>query len=198
MAGHVVVVASGETERRSLPHLASHLRTQGCSVDEVRIPPRNKLLNATVAEKLIKAVWYQDPDSAPQKIVLLVDVDTKSPDQVVGPLREQLAERLPDEINARLQYAYAQWHLEAWYFGDAVNLRGFLNRSLGSVDTSRPDEIRYPKHHLKNLLGRRCYTARVSEEIARALDPKTIALRSPSFKVFEQALLNGCTQRSGG
>ena len=196
MAGHVVVVASGETERRSLSHLASHLRKQGTLVDEVRIPPKNKMLNAAVAEKIIKAVWYEDTDSRPQKIVLLLDLDAKTPEQVVGRMREKLVGRLPEEINARLQYAYAQRHLEAWYFGDAVNLRKVLNRNLGRVDTSKPDEIGNPKLHLKNILGWRTYTSRVSEEIARALDSETIAHRSPSFRNFEQALLNGSAQRT--
>ena len=88
MADHVVVIASGETERRSLPHLVSHLQKQGTSVDDVRIPPRNKAL----------------------------DVD----DQV--------------------------------------------------------------------------YTARVSEQIARVLDAENIARRSPSFRGFLDALLNGVTR----
>ena len=114
VAGHVVVVASGETERRSLPHLVSHLQKQGTSVADVRIPPRNKALDAGVAEK----------------------------------------------------------------------------RDLGNVDDSRPDEIENPKLHLKNILGQ-VYTARVSEEISRALDAETIARRSPSFRCFMEALLNG-------
>ena len=107
MAGRVVVVASGETERRSLPHLVSHLQKQGTSVADVRIPPRNKALDAGVAEKIIKSIWYENP-----------------------------------------------------------------------------------KLHLKNILGQ-VYTARVSEEIARALDMETIARRSPSFRCFLEALCNG-------
>ena len=195
MAGHVVVVASGETERRSLPHLVSHLRTQGTSVDDVRIPPRNKALDAGVAEKIIKSIWYENVGEEPDKIVLLVDVDRKSPDRVVPPMREKLAPRLPDGIKQRVQYAYAQQHLEAWYFADAENLRGYLERDLGKVDGSRPDEIENPKQHLKNILDR-VYTARVSEEIVRALDAETIARRSPSFKGFLDALLNGVAHAS--
>ena len=63
-------------------------------------------------------------------------------------------------------------------------------RDLGNVDDSRPDEIENPKLHLKNILDQ-VYTARVSEEIARALDAETIARRSPSFRGFLAALLNG-------
>ena len=63
-------------------------------------------------------------------------------------------------------------------------------RDLGNVDDSRPDEIENPKLHLKNILGQ-VYTARVSEEISRALDAETIARRSPSFRCFMEALLNG-------
>ena len=41
------------------------------------------------------------------------------------------------------------------------------------------------------LLGERVYTARVSAEIAEGLDAKTIAERSPSFRMFVNALMNG-------
>ena len=91
----------------------------------------------------------------------------------------------------KVQYAYAQRHLEAWYFADGGNLRGYLKRDLGRVDDSRPDEIENPKLHLKNILDEQVYTARVSEEIARGPDAETIARRSPSFKDFPEALLNG-------
>lgn len=88
-------------------------------------------------------------------------------------------------------YAYAQWHLEAWYFADATNLRECLHRDLGSVDASKPDEIKNPKRHLMNLLLPHFYTSRVSEEIAGTLKPQTIEGRSPSFKRFVEAVKNG-------
>ena len=191
MAKNVIVVASGETERRSLRHLVEHLKRQGTSVSEVLIPPSTKALNAEMAEKLIKSAWYAI-NPTPDKIVLLVDVDVdgKSPKEVVASMRNRLADRLPAEIRAKVQYAYAQWHLEAWYFADAENLRTHLGRNLGSVDASKPDEIQNPKHHLRQLLNQP-YTARVSERIASRLDGQTIALRSPSFKGFLDAILNG-------
>ena len=128
--------------------------------------------------------------------MLLVDADGNDPDSIVLPLREKLTELIPEEIHVRVQYAWAQWHLEAWYFADATNLREYLSRNAGSVDTSKPDEIQNPKLHLKHLLPR-TYTARVSEEIARTLNPRTIAGRSPSFKGFVEAVLNGSDRGSG-
>ena len=190
MADHVVVIASGETERRSLPHLVSHLRKQGTSVDDVRIPPRNKALDVDVAEKIIRSIWYENLGEEPDKIVLLVDVDRKSPDQAVRPMSEELARRLPNEIEMKMQYAHAQRHLEAWYFADGGNLRSYLKRDLGRIDDSRPDEIENPKPHLRNILDQ-VYTARVSEEIASVLDAENISRRSPSFRGFLEALLNG-------
>ena len=190
VARNVIVLASGETERRSLPHLVAHLQKHGTVVGEVRTAP-NGALNRRVAEKLIKAAWYENIHSPPQKIVLLVDVDGKSPGEVVDSLREHLNSVLPRDVRMRLLYAYAQWHLEAWYFADAANLQGYLKRHLGSVDTSNPDEIQNPKLHLKQLLDPHVYTARVAEQIARALDAETISHTSPSFKGFVQALLNG-------
>ena len=60
-------------------------------------------------------------------------------------------------------------------------------RAPGQVDTSKPDEIDNPKLQLRHLLGERVYTARVSAEIAGTLDATTIALRSPSFRIFVEA-----------
>ena len=191
MAKHVIVIASGETERRALPHLVSHLGDEGVSMVEVRIPPGNRMLSFQMAEKLIKSAWYENADAPPDKLVILVDADGADPDEVLAPFKENLPGRLGGEIRATVLYAYAQWHLEAWYFADAANLRSYLGQAPGNVNTSRPDEIQNPKLHLKNVLGGRAYTARVSEEIARTLDARTIAQRSPSFGGFLEAVVNG-------
>ncbi len=144
-----------------------------------------------MAEKLIKAAWYENPSASPDKFVILVDLDGKAPDQVLEPFAEQLPGRLGGEITATVRYAHAQWHLEAWYFADNANIRGYLGGSPGHVDTSQPDEIQNPKLHLKNLLYSQLYTARVSEDIASTLDANTIAGRSPSFRGFLEAVMNG-------
>ena len=159
-------------------------------MEEVRIPPRNGVLGIRTAEKLIKAAWYERLGvCSPDKFVVLLDVDGKPPEKVLGPF-SALPERLGGKIEVAIRCAYAQWHLEAWYFADAANLRDYLGRAPG-VDTSKPDEMPNPKHHLKKLLGDRIYTARVSEEIARQLDASIIAGRSPSFKDFLDAVMNG-------
>lgn len=112
---------------------------------------------------------------------------------MLGGLQDELPRRLGQEVTATIKYAYAQQHLEAWNFADATNLRGYLGHAPGHVDTSRPDEIENPKNHLKNVLDDRVYTARVSEEIARTLDPQVIAERSPSFRGFLEAVKNGAS-----
>lgn len=191
MSKRVVVLASGETERRALPHLVSHLRETGITV-EVRIPPRHRALRVDVVERIIKAAWFASIHDPPTKFVVLVDVDrAATPDEVVSPLREELSQRLSN-VEATLLFAYAQQHLEAWYFADAENLRQWLGgRSLGRVDTSTPEAIEDPKRHLSNLLGNRVYTARTSEDIARTLDPQIIEQRSPSFRALVEAVRNG-------
>ena len=156
----------------------------------MRIPGRNRALDVGIAEKLIKSAWYENPDAPPDKFVLLVDLDGEDPGAMLRPFRERLPQRL-GEIKADLLYAYAQWHLEAWYFADVGNLREHLGRAPGHVDTARPDEIPNPKQRLKNLLGGRTYTAGVSEEIAKSLDAAVIAGRSPSFRSFLDAVANG-------
>lgn len=189
MPKRVIVIASGETERRALPHLLSHLRDEGIVLADVRIPSRNRGLRVKIVEKIIKSAWYESP---PDKFVLLVDADGKDPSATLAPFENDLPERLPPEVRPKLQYAYAQRHLEAWYFADSQNLKEYLRgKAIRSVDASKPDEIQNPKQHLKNLLERSTYTALISEEIARTLDARTIAQRSPSFDGFLSAVRNG-------
>ena len=192
MAKHVIVIASGETERSALPHLLSHLRDDDIEVS-ISIPPRNGKLTVQMAERLIKSAQFAG--APPDKFVVLVDLDGKEPDEELRPFREDLPGNLRDLMAGRIQFTYAQWHLESWYFGDAQNLRRYLGgTALGNVDTSQPDEIHNPKLHLKHLLGR-SYTARVSEEISMVLDPHTIAQRSRSFGLFLEAVRNGASSQ---
>ncbi len=190
MAKRVVVIASGETERRALPHLVKHPELTDIEVTEVRIPPRNRALKPEVVENLIRAAWFSNLHQPPDKFVVLVDADRHEPTKVLAPFEEVLPRKL-DDISAQVIFTYAQQHLEAWYFGDAERLKEHLSRPLGAVDTSSPDEIDNPKLHLKHLLAGRVYTSRVSEEIARRLDSESISQRSPSFRRFVKAVLNG-------
>lgn len=161
----------------------------------MRIPPRNLPLTPEMAEKLIKASWFANPQVPPDKFVVLLDTDRKSPESVLKPFEEALSNRIVS-IGANVLYAYAQKHLEAWYFADANGLRAHLGRALGSIDPSQPDEIDSPKLHLRNLLDSRVYTARVSENIAQTLEPEKIAQRSPSFRGFINAIINGAAPNS--
>ena len=189
MSKNVVVIASGETERRALPHLLEHLHGHDI---RIRIPPRNRALNLKTAFSLIQASLYDYSDRSPDKYVILVDTDGKEPDEVLASFKEELPNRLGSQFGPSVQYAYAQWHLEAWYFADATKLRDYLGgRALGSVDTSQPDKIQNPKLHLKNLLRDSFYTARTSEEIAKTLNAETVSGRSPSFRGFLDAVKNG-------
>lgn len=142
--------------------------------------------------KMIHAVWWERSGTPPDKIVVLVDTDRKPPEDALDELKEMLPKRLRPEMRRAIEYAYAQRHLEAWFFADADALRKVLGISLGGVDYSRPDEMENPKLHLRQLLGDdRDYTSRVSGEIAAALDPGVIERKSPSFRGFLAAVRNG-------
>ncbi len=190
MVKRVLVIASGPTELMALPHLLAHLSAEGIAV-EVRIPDRNrKLLPSTVAP-IIRDSLYDFAQAPPDKYVVLVDTDGKTGEEALRPMREGLRNAGVERLAPDLLYAYAQWHLEAWYFADARNLRGYLRRDVGNVDPNQPDRIENPKHHLMQLLGEKTYTAAVSEEIAEALNVDTIAQRSPSFAGFLATVRNG-------
>lgn len=176
----VVVIASGATERRAPPILFGPLGGEGIDAGEVRIPPRHGDLTVEVVEKLIRTVWYQRSDARPAKVVVLVDTDRKTPEDALADLRGRLPDRLTEEMARSVQSAYAQQHLESWFFADAEGLRTCLGGALHKVDASLPDEIENPKRHLKRLLRSRLYTSRVSGEIARELDRKVVEERSRS------------------
>jgi hypothetical protein len=193
MSKNVVVIVSGETDRRSVPLLCRQFFQQAESF-EVRKPPGNAALTPEQATRLIKSAWYElrGRGSAPNKFVVLVDTDGGDPTQVAKPFEEAVA-KLVDIPPPKL-VATAVRHLEAWFFAHAEELREFLGRDLGSVDSSRPDEIDNPKLHLMNLLRSRSriYTAPVAERIATRLDQHTIEGRSRSFAGFLGKLKNGC------
>ncbi|HSN99871.1 MAG TPA: DUF4276 family protein [Candidatus Nanopelagicales bacterium] len=194
MAKRVIVIASGETERKALPHLLAHLREEGIQVtaDDIRTPPRSGLITGEMACKLILSAWnetrWSDP---PSKFVVLQDADARDPRAIVEQLTQDLGRTRAQEVPVPILIAAAKWHLEAWFFADAAGLRAHLGRDLGSIDPSRPDEIINPKLHLKQILAGTTYTARVAEEIARKLSPERARSRSPSFAHFEQCVRNG-------
>ncbi len=191
MQKYVVVIASGSTEQRALPHLTAQLRDDGIHVD-VRFPPKHRDITAQEAYKIIQSVRYDTP--APDKYIVLKDTDNKQPEEVLQPIRSVLSRLLGEQFEPGVLCAFAQWHLEAWFFADAVGLRKYLDgHALGSVDTSQPDHIENPKEHLKNLLPGRIYTALTSEAIAKNLNAHNIAQRSPSFANFLAAVRNGGT-----
>lgn len=189
LGARVLIVASGETERRALPRLLVHLPL---SVD-VRIPPRGDL-TVQQAVRILRAAWWEGygRGEPPDKAVVLVDADARDPTEKEAdfdPLHSQLR-----ELDIPIRVTAAKWHLEAWFFADLVGLRQWLGgKSPGRV-ASPPDEIESPKHRLRNLLSEP-YTSRLAEDIASALSPATIRDRSPSFAKFEVAVKNGADPR---
>ena len=175
MAKKIVVIVSGETDRRSIPRLCRDAFEQA-EWFEVRKPPGNAALTPEQAKKLIKAAWYEmcGRGRAPDKFVMLIDANNHEPLEAARPF-EEMAAHLADVTAPKLVTAAVR-HLEAWFFGHSEKLREFLGRDLGNIDASRPDEIDNPKLHLTHLLrsGSRVYTASVAEQIASQVDPAVI------------------------
>jgi hypothetical protein len=190
MGRDVLVVASGETERRSLPHLLKHLiGAELRKLVDVRISPHGRL-TVPVAEKIVRAAWweYQGSQVPIDKVVVLADADVKTLEETLRAF-DDLERRLAD-LPFSVRVAAAKWHLEAWFFADAEGLRAWLGgRSLGRIQ-GMPDAIPSPKVRLCNLIAE-TYTSRVAESIASALSPEVIRQASPSFAGFEAAVKNG-------
>ena len=122
--------------------------------------------------------------------MILLDADGRDPNERLEPLQRRIGRSL-DDLDLKVLYAYAQWHLEAWFFADQSGLRGYLGKNLGNVDASQPDCIRNPKLHLKGLLEGRLYTAELAERISRDLDATSITAKSGSFARFVDVVRNG-------
>lgn len=190
MAKRVLVIASGPTEQSALPKLLEHLKSEYIEVD-IRIPSGHRQLRPNVICPIIISSQYDSDEGPPNKCVILVDTDGKSPEEAIDPIRQGLLRTQLYRTFDNVKFAYAQWHLEAWYFADAANLRGYLHRDMGSINPNEPDQIQNPKQHLRQLLGDLTYTAQVSEEIAARLNPSTIAQHSSSFRIFLETIRNG-------
>ena len=190
MTKRVLIIASGPTERSALPKLLEHLKSENIEVD-IRIPSGHRQLRPNVVYPIIISSQYDSDEGPPDKCVILVDTDGKSPEEAIGPIQQGLQRTQLSRTAQNVKFAYAQWHLEAWYFADAANLREYLRRDVGNVNPNEPDQIQNPKHHLRQLLGDSIYTAQVSEEIAARLNPSTIAQRSSSFRTFLETIRNG-------
>ena len=190
MAKRVLVIASGPTEQSALPKLLEHLKSENIEVD-IRIPAGHRQLRPSVVCPIIISSQYDSEEGPPDKCVILVDTDGKSPEEAISPIQQGLQRTQLSRTFRSIKFAYAQWHLEAWYFADAVNLSAYLGRDMGNVNSNAPDQMQNPKHHLQQLLGDLTYTAQVSAQIAASLDSRTIAQRSPSFSNFLEAIRNG-------
>lgn len=190
MPKRVLIIASGPTEQSALPILLEHLKSENIEID-IRIPPGHRQLRPNVVYPIIISSQYDSDEGPPNKCVILVDTDGKSPEESINPIQQGLLRTQLSRTFDNVKFAYAQWHLEAWYFADAANLRGYLRRDVGNINPNEPDQIQNPKHHLRQLLGDSTYTAQVSEEIAARLNPSTIAQHSSSFRIFLETIRNG-------
>ena len=190
MRKRVLIIASGPTEQNALPKLLEHLKPENIDID-IRIPSGHRQLRPDVVCPIVISSQFDSDEGPPDKCVILVDTDGKSPDEAIGPIRRGLQRTQILRSFQNIKFAYAQWHLEAWFFADAANLRDYLRRDVGNVNPSEPDQIQNPKHHLRQLLGDAIYTAQVSEEIAARLNPSTISQRSSSFRMFLETIRNG-------
>jgi hypothetical protein len=190
MGRDVVVVASGDTERRSLPHLLKHLLGAELSRPvDIRVSPHG-LLTMSIAERIVKATWWerQGRGVPTDKVVVLVDADARAPDEKLLEFRE-LPRRLAD-LPLTVKVAVAKWHLEAWFFADVEGLRtGLGGRAPGAISEA-PDDLPYPKKRLRDLLDTP-YTPRIAEQIAAGLSADVVRARSGSFAQFEAAVKNG-------
>ncbi|MCC6552749.1 MAG: DUF4276 family protein [Polyangiaceae bacterium] len=191
MGKRVVIIASGETERRALPHLLSHMAAEGIDIVwPIRTPPSGRI-TGEIAYKIIVSAWRElEWITPPDKFIVLVDADGKDPAAVVEAIKQQLGKTAAVNVPATVLVTAAKWHLEAWFFADPAALRAYVGGSLGSVDASKPDEIINPKLCLKGLIDE-TYTSRVAEEIAQRLDAVEVRAGSPSFVRFEGAVRNG-------
>ena len=186
-----LILASGLKEWYALPVLCRHF----CEDAGVRVvfPDHSAALIHQVAP-LLQLHWRPDVDPP---CVILVDTHRLSPSQAMEPVQQkvdamvQRGDLSPAARNS-IRWAYAQPHLEAWFFADPSGLARYIG--CDEADLGVPGTIRDPQGVLRGLMTqhmpgrRRNYGASRAKDIADGLDARVVLANSPSFKTLIDAI----------
>ena len=193
MAKRVIVIASGSTEQVVLRHLTAQSTADGIDV-EVRFPSRHRRLRFETVSQLINAALYDSVKGPPDKFVVPVDTDGKTPEEAMDPIKNGLERSSFRELRQRIHYAYAQWHLEAWFFADGVNLRITLATNHWEMSI-RANQIKFK---IPSIISKTCSVRSAIQHLLQSRS-QLLWMQTPSNSVAQLPWFHGiCPKRGYG
>ncbi len=121
------------------------------------------------------------------KAIVIRDADQKNPDELIA--------KMASKINGRsylfpLKLLVVVQELEAWLLGDEDAIFSVTGRRQPRIRD--PERLADPKERLRRILSdaRIAYTAEVARKIAAATRADVLATRCPSFRKFQEAVIN--------
>jgi Domain of unknown function (DUF4276) len=127
-------------------------------------------------------------DGAPvDKGLVIRDADGKNPTELIAKMETRIANRV---YSFPRKLLVAVEELEAWLLADEEALSSVTARAVGRV--TDPEKIVDPKARLRTILSNAgiVYTAEEARKIAAAARLDTLAVRCPSFKTFQDAVVS--------
>lgn len=127
-------------------------------------------------------------DGSPiDKAIVIRDADQKNPDNLIGIMRSRIATRNYPFV---LHLLVIVNELEAWLIADETAISSVTGKSQKPIST--PESLNDPKRQLQMLLSdaQITYTAEQAKGIAAAARTDILAARCPSFKRFQEAVID--------
>lgn len=127
-------------------------------------------------------------DGSPvDKAIVIRDADRKNPDDLIRIMQSKIASRSYLFVPHFLVIVN---ELEAWLLADEAAISSVTGKPQKPVST--PENLNDPKRRLQMLLSdaQITYTAEKAKGIAAAARPDILAARCPSFKRFQEAVID--------
>lgn len=185
----IVPIVEGQSEVASVPVLLRRLLGQlGAYHLEVARPfrvKRNRVVRPGELERAVEQAARSR--SAPAVILVLLDADDDSPDQ----LESQLAERCRQTTSLPALVVLANREFESWFLGAKESLRGERGIRVDARAPDNPESIRGAKERLsRNMEGTRYIEVDDQPALAKKMDLKMAQARCPSFSRLVRGLEN--------
>jgi hypothetical protein len=136
----------------------------------------------------LKEFQYVNASLPVDKAIIIRDADYRNPNDLIAMMEGKVSAHsspFPRKFLVIVQ------KLEAWLLADEEALSSVTGRMQRRI--SDPEKINDPKARLRKILSdaRIDYTQERARVIAAAASVDVLAARCPSFKKFQEALVNG-------
>ena len=143
----------------------------------------------------LETLEYSVQGQAVEKALVIRDSGGKDPKIIEAELTRKVQER-PWAFSHEVQVCIIRQEVETWLLADVAEGVNAVAEKRGGRAVAEVrgtlEDFEYPKQMLKQLLSEAKleYTDQVCAEIARSLRLDTLRYRSPSFRTFEQRVVD--------